>query len=68
MKCPTCDTPKMIVIASRDTPENMYRHRLCVNPTCKQRVTTIEMYSSDNLDLPLPPEQRTRKKKKAGDA
>jgi len=61
MNCPTCDTPKMIVIASRDTPESMYRHRLC--ESCKQRVTTVELYSKDNLNIPLPPEQRKRKEK-----
>lgn len=62
MNCPTCNTPKMIVIASRDTDENMYRHRKCTS--CGQRVTTIELYSTTDLDMPLPSEQRKRKEKK----
>lgn len=59
MNCPKCDTPKMIVIASRDTPESMYRHRLC--EACKQRVTTVELYSPDNLDAALPQVKRNKK-------
>lgn len=61
MNCPTCNTPKMAVIASRDTAESMYRHRRCV--ACMQRVTTVELYSMANLNLPLPSEQRKRKEK-----
>ena len=62
MNCPKCDTPKMVVIASRDTAESMYRHRYCMS--CEQRVTTVELYSKDSLNIPLPPEQRKRKEKK----
>jgi len=64
MNCPICDTPKMEVIASRDTPESMYRHRRCISETCGQRVTTVELYSKDNFDAPLPPQQRRKRSKK----
>lgn len=41
-KCPKCGSPTRVIDSRSKTPSSTRRRRLCLNPECKYRVTTIE--------------------------
>lgn len=60
MICPNCKTPKMPVTLTREKEDHVYRRRICKH--CGVRMTTVEMYSKGNLDIPIPETKRKKKK------
>ena len=58
MNCPNCKTPKMPVTLTRVKEDYVYRRRICKH--CGVRMTTVEMYSKGNLDIPIPETKRKK--------
>jgi len=62
MNCPRCGAESMLVSLTRLDADAVWRKRVC--RSCKEAVTTVEMYSKTALDAPMPPHRLNRKAKK----